>query len=75
MPGFNRKGPQDEGPMTGRGLGRCANKGEIPSSRGTGTEAPKSQPTQENDETLGGFGRRRGMGRRNGQGRGFRNRG
>lgn len=67
MPGFNRKGPQDEGPMTGRGLGRCANKGEIPSSRNTGTEEPKS--------TLGGFGRRRGLGPRNGQGRGFRNRG
>jgi hypothetical protein len=23
MPGLNGKGPQSEGPMTGRGLGRC----------------------------------------------------
>ncbi len=23
MPGLNGKGPQNEGPMTGRGLGRC----------------------------------------------------
>lgn len=24
MPGFNQRGPLNEGPMTGRGLGRCA---------------------------------------------------
>lgn len=23
MPGFDRKGPNSEGPMTGRGLGKC----------------------------------------------------
>jgi len=31
MPGFNRKGPQGEGPMTGRRMGRCNpnNKGKT----------------------------------------------
>ncbi len=24
MANFNRRGPEEEGPMTGRGLGRCA---------------------------------------------------
>ncbi len=30
MPGFNRKGPQGEGPMSGKRLGRChpGNKGK-----------------------------------------------
>lgn len=28
MPGFNRKGPLGEGPMTGRKMGRCTNFGE-----------------------------------------------
>jgi hypothetical protein len=23
MPGFNRKGPQGQGPLTGRGMGKC----------------------------------------------------
>ena len=74
MPGFNRRGPQGEGPMTGRKQGRCARRSENPSSRDTGTEEPKPKPNQENDETLGWFGRRRGIGHRNGQGHGFRNR-
>lgn len=26
MPGFNRKGPQGDGPMTGRSMGKCGNK-------------------------------------------------
>ena len=25
MPGFNQMGPENKGPMTGRGMGRCAN--------------------------------------------------
>ena len=24
MPGFNQMGPENKGPMTGRGMGRCA---------------------------------------------------
>ena len=27
MPGFNQRGPLHEGPMTGRGLGRCSASG------------------------------------------------
>jgi hypothetical protein len=33
MPGFNQRGPMNEGPMTGRGLGRCA----APSQGASGT--------------------------------------
>lgn len=25
MPGFNQQGPNNQGPMTGRGMGRCTN--------------------------------------------------
>lgn len=25
MSGFNKRGPNNQGPMTGRGMGRCAN--------------------------------------------------
>ncbi len=28
MPKFDGRGPRGEGKMTGRGLGKCANKGE-----------------------------------------------
>jgi len=34
MPGFNQRGPLNEGPMTGRGLGRCA----VPSQDAGGTQ-------------------------------------
>ncbi len=27
MPGFNQKGPEGQGPMTGRRMGRCTNYG------------------------------------------------
>jgi len=28
MPGYNRRGPNGQGPMTGRKMGRCTNFGE-----------------------------------------------
>lgn len=32
MPGLNRKGPNGEGPMTGRKMGRCTNRNRKNSS-------------------------------------------
>ncbi len=53
MPGGNRMGPRDEGPMTGRGAGYC---------RGYDT------PGLANPDQLGRFGRGRGWGRQGGGG-------
>ena len=65
MPGFNRKGPEGDGPMTGRGLGKCRKPENI------------SQPDSEDQEVAGrGRGRRfrfrgeSGRGRGRGAGRG-----
>lgn len=59
MAGGNKKGPDERGPMTGRGLGYCAGNdhagfeaGDPPAGRG------------------GGFGRRFGSGHGRGRGRG-----
>lgn len=69
MPGFDRKGPLGDGPMTGRRLGRCTNFG---SKQPTNTQ-PGSPETNPEDVGGRGFGfGRRGRGR--GRGRGFRNR-
>lgn len=49
MPGFNQQGPMNEGPMTGRRMGRCA----MPSQDAGGpVDAAWNAP---------GFGRGRGM--------------
>ncbi|MCD4675159.1 MAG: DUF5320 domain-containing protein [Desulfobacula sp.] len=57
MPGFNQRGPMNEGPMTGRGQGVCG--------RGAGIGAQGST-----FDTMG-YGRGRGNGRRGGQGPGW----
>lgn len=60
MPGFNQRGPQGLGPMTGRGQGRCGNR----NTTGAGYDAGYG------GRGCGrGFGGGRGMGR--GVGRGF----
>ncbi len=64
MPGFNRKGPAGEGPMTGRGRGQCAGTGARKSS-----QDPESQ--EKNQPGLWGLGR--GHRRRRALGRGPRN--
>ena len=56
MPGFNQRGPMNEGPMTGRRQGTCVG--------GVDTGAQGSAFT-----TMG-YGQGRGMGRRRGQGPG-----
>ncbi|MFO7883227.1 MAG: DUF5320 domain-containing protein [Desulfobacteraceae bacterium] len=57
MPGFNQRGPMNQGPMTGRGMGVC-----------TGN---RTAGITENSVPLE-FGMRRGMGRQAGFGRGRR---
>ena len=42
MPRFNQKGPNNEGPMTGRGIGRCTDFG----ARGMN----RSENQSDNDE-------------------------
>ncbi|HKK10347.1 MAG TPA: DUF5320 domain-containing protein [Bacteroidales bacterium] len=57
MPGFDRTGPEGEGPMTGRKQGRCTGRDEEQRPEGRGL----------------GLGRgRRNRGRGKGQGRRFR---
>ena len=84
MPGLNRRGPNGEGAMTGRRMGRCdpANKGksdeEILKNReeSTGSES-NPQPGLGLGPGLGrglGRGRGQGIGLGRGQGRGMSNR-
>ena len=54
MPGFNQNGPLGQGPMTGRGLGRCAD-----ARWQTNAKASKPASIQEQDTTAIG---NRGMG-------------
>jgi hypothetical protein len=56
MPGFNQRGPMNEGPMTGRRRGDCV--------RGVDTDPQSSAFTPM------GYGKGRGNGRRGGQGPG-----
>ena len=69
MPGFNRKGPDGEGPMTGRKMGRCTNFGEALKA----TDTNNTEPEDDSGEGFGrGLGRGRGRGPGIGRGRGFR---
>lgn len=69
MPGLDRKGPEGEGPMTGRRMGRCTNFGDALKDKDT-----TDNPNAENQQTgwFGrGLGRGFGRGRGRGSGRGF----
>lgn len=67
MPGFNRRGPQDGGAMTGRKMGRC-----NPDNKGK-TEEEILQERDTQDPKPGLFHRLRiGFGKRKGLGRGSR---
>lgn len=64
MPGFNHKGPNNQGPMTGRGMGMCR-----PSNQNAPNQTnPESTPTQGMGR---GLGRGMGRGRKNRFGNGF----
>lgn len=62
MPGFNRKGPNGEGPMTGRKMGQCNPENKEKENTGI----------VENIGNFFGFGRGRGRGMGQGKGRGMR---
>jgi hypothetical protein len=60
MPGLNHKGPQNEGPRTGRGLGDCNPRSSAPQQEEENTQRPG---------LANGMGRKRGNA--NGAGRGL----
>ena len=76
MPGFNQRGPEGQGPMTGRRMGRCTNFG------GNLKKTDDSSADDQNDFSPenfpgGGFGfgfRRGGSGRGRGRAMGRQNR-
>jgi hypothetical protein len=71
MPGLNRRGPNDEGPMTGRKMGRCNpdNKGKTDDE----IIQSSSTPSQSNQRRGRGMGKCLGLGR--GMGMRFRGNG
>lgn len=73
MPGFDRRGPNGEGPMTGRGLGRCAGVNVNAQNANIDNTQQNAPENQAFDAPGIGFGRRfgRGFGARMGRGRGF----
>ena len=75
MPGFDRRGPNGEGPMTGRQLGRCA--GTTVNEQTTNTaETQETNPEDPRFDAPGiGYGRGLGRGRGPGMGRRFFRRG
>jgi hypothetical protein len=60
MPGFDRKGPEGDGPMTGRRLGKCT----------TSKDQSKDDRSIEDDDFGRGRGRRFGFGGGGRRGRG-----
>ena len=74
MPGFNRKGPEGNGPMTGRAMGRCSNKG-----RGSFDNNNENKQTSDQSEARqyasGGMGRGMRLGLRRGNQARFSNQG
>jgi len=78
MPAFNQKGPEGQGPMTGRKMGRCTNFGAGPGQQNAKNDYPELREGRHknklNEETdarstcLSGFGPGQGKGRGLGQG-------
>ena len=70
MPGFDRRGPNGEGPMTGRGLGRCA--GASVNEQNTNTTNTQEALPEDQRYDAPGIGYGRGLGRGFGRGMGRR---
>lgn len=82
MPGFNQRGPDGQGPMTGRRMGRCTNFGH--NERAMTAEIKPTVTTEIQPEQTGatpqsasgrGNGRGNGLGHGRGCGAGHRHRG
>ncbi len=69
MPGFNQTGPNGQGPMTGRRMGRCTNFGA--NLKNQSATIAYEDPSKNDSENIQGFGFGRGLG----LGRGKRGRG
>jgi len=61
MPGFDRRGPNGEGPKTGRGLGRCG--GNHIDTETNNLERPRRRLHLRDSSCGGHEGRGRGRGR------------
>ncbi len=70
MPGFNRRGPMGQGPMTGRKMGKCTDFGAKINKEEITSDEDQNQKQPENFQGRG-FGFR---GKRGGRGMGFQNR-
>jgi hypothetical protein len=75
MPGFDQTGPEGQGPMTGRRMGRCTNYGRNLKKNENDSSGEQNETTPVNTPGRGfgfGFGlRRSGFGRGRGRGRGM----
>jgi len=75
VPGFDRRGPNGEGPMTGRGRGRCNGvnvNAQNANIDNTQENTPENQAFNTPDYGYGrGFGRGFGIRKGRGRGRGF----
>ena len=69
MPGLNQTGPMEQGPKTGRKMGRCTNFGAKLKPQPTTDTENSEEKFPENS-----FGRGLGLGRGRGQGLGRQNR-
>jgi hypothetical protein len=67
MPGFNQRGPEGQGPMTGRRIGRCTNYGANPKNQNI---TPYDNQVGEQTENSQGRGFGFGCGRGERRGRG-----
>ena len=75
MPGFDRRGPNGEGPMTGRGLGRCSGASDT-DQNANNANTQDNIPEEQRFAAPGiGYGRGLGRGFGRGMGRGFFGRG
>ncbi len=76
MPQFDQTGPNSQGAMTGRKMGRCTNFGQGKNKEDTPQNMQENETRVENRFGLGqGMRRGNGYDRGRGRGRGFRNRG
>lgn len=71
MPGLNKKGPQGDGAMTGRAMGRCNPKGRLRNFLNT-PDATQQNSDASEEQSFRGRGNS-GMGRKS-AGRGLRRR-
>ncbi|HOI88127.1 MAG TPA: DUF5320 domain-containing protein [Lentimicrobium sp.] len=69
MPGFDQTGPEGQGPMTGRRMGKCTNYGFSVKNK-----LREEDETRDDNFPGRGRGRAWGMGRGRGRGAGWRNR-